>query len=402
MKFTLRLIVGASIICSLALPAAALNTGNDLLVPAAGRSGVWVTDLYILNPGNQTVGVSVFWLTRNQVNENPMQLDYSLAAGQTLSLEDVISTGFGLASAGGAFHITADGEILVNSRIYSQDGDETFGQGFEGIPMELATTAGNDTDIVGLSFNDSFRTNIYGCAGADGATISFSLRALDGTEIASTTKTLRAWEPFLQNANTFLGIDSFDDGTLHVSVTAGAAVVGASKVDNESTDPTTLESSVECSSGGGDAEGDVQMAFYDSYNYATGGRMTIEDGSLTMLDATYTNWDKVDGEGNPSCKWIFLFGPGLSGTPTLAELEQGVTIEADYSSSDLGTITYTLKLTASGNGYTGTLDAVGANFPADVDGCNGTFPQQVVAAGILPSTSKKQARRTPVVTARHP
>ena len=384
MKNILGLTLGFCLILSLAMPAAALNTGTDLLVPSAGRGSGWVTDLYVLNPGSETTTVSVSWLPRNQANADPTHMDYTLSPGQTLSLEDVILSAFGLSSGFGAFRVTADHGVLVNSRIYSADGVETFGQGFEGVPVSMATPAGGTADVVGLAVNDSFRTNIYACAASEGATIAFSLRSLDGTELATGAKTLRAYEPFLKKAEVLLGSGDFDDGTLHVSVSAGTAVVGASKVDNASADPTTLEASAECTGGSSSGDGNYQVGFYDSYNYATGGQMSLENGALSMLDATYTNWDKVDTQGNPSCKWIFLFGPSLSGEPSLAELEGGITIVSDYSSSNLGAITYTLKLSASGSGFSGTLDAVGSDFPADVDGCNGTFPQQTVYAGVLP------------------
>lgn len=384
MKKSFGLILGFIVILSIVPSLPALNTGTDLLVPAAGRGNGWVTDLYILNPGSQTAMVSVFWLPRKQANTDPAHMEYSLSAGQTLSLEDVILSVFGLSSAGGAFHVTAGHPVLVNSRIYSSDGSQTFGQGFEGFPLSMATGSGNSTDIVGLAVNDSFRTNVYGCAGADGATITFALHSLNGTEIATADKTLRAWEPFLLGADVLLGSGDFDDGTLHATVSAGAAVLGASKVDEDSTDPTTLESSAECAASDSTGDGDYQLGFYDSFNYATGGHMRIENGSLSLLDATYTNWDKVDSQGNPACKWIFLFGSTLSGNPTLAELEAGITIVSDYSASELGTITYTLSLSASGQGFSGTLEAEGAGFPADVDGCNGTFPPQQVAGGTLP------------------
>jgi len=365
-------------------PSEALSPGTDLLVPAAGRGGGWVTDLYVLNPSSETASVSIYWLVRGQANTDPTHMDYTLAPAETVNLEDVILNEFGFDAASGAFRVVADHEVLVNSRIYAAGDNSTFGQGFEGIPLSMATGAGSSTDIVGLSVNDDFRTNFYACAGPNGATISLSLRTPDATEIASGTETLGAYEPFLQNIETMLESGNFDAGTLHINVTAGSVIAGASKVDNASTDPTTLEGSADCPAGGSGTDGIYQMGIYDSLNYATGGQLIIENDVVTGIDATYTNWDKVDGTGNPSCKWIFIFGPSLSGTPTLDELEEGISIVADYSSHDLGTITYTLTLTPSGNGFSGTLDAVGSDFPAEVDGCNGEFPQQNVSIGILP------------------
>lgn len=372
-------------ILALAIPAAALNTGTDILVPAAGRNGVWVTDLYILNPGNESTNVSVFWLLRNQRNLNPSQRAFLLSPGQTLALEDVISSTFGLSSGDGAFRVTSDHEVLVSSRIYSINGDGSSGQGFEGTPLDMAISSGEGSDVVGLSENESFRTNVFGCAGEDGATLEFALRSLEGTEIATATKSLREWEPFLQKVNELLGSGTFDNASLRVHVSAGSAIIGASKIDNTSIDPTTLEASMQCRGGAGEVvHGNYQMSFFDLENYASGGQITIENGQVTLLNATYTNWDKVDAQGIPSCKWIFKFGSSLVGNPSLEELEDGIEIVSDYASENLGLITYTLKLTASGNGFVGSLDAVGSSFPADVAGCNGSFPQQRVFVGVLP------------------
>ena len=53
-----------------------LTTGTDVIVPAAGRgagvgTSMWITDVNVLNTGDQTASVQIFWLTRNQVNASP-------------------------------------------------------------------------------------------------------------------------------------------------------------------------------------------------------------------------------------------------------------------------------------------------------------------------------------------
>ena len=117
--------------------------------------------------------------------------------------------------------------------------------------MSLATATGETADVVGLSVSNAFRTNFYACGGPKGASLSIVLVDPDGTELASRTKNLGAWMPFLANMVNFMPTDAdYDNGTLRVTVTDGSAVVGASKVDEASTDPTTLESSAatgECS-----------------------------------------------------------------------------------------------------------------------------------------------------------
>ncbi|MEN8164715.1 MAG: hypothetical protein ABFS37_11350 [Acidobacteriota bacterium] len=367
-----------------AATAPALTPGTDVLVPAAGRVSTWVTDLYVMNPGNEPTTVTVAWLVRGQANPDPVDLTFTVGPGETLTLPDVILEEFGLSTGDGAFRVTSDAEVVVNSRIYSLDGAETFGQGFEGTPIGLATASGGRTDVVGLSSNSQFRTNVYACAGPDGATLDMVLVAPDGAEIATKTKVLQAWMPFLKGIDQLMACGDFDDGTRRVSVSAGSAVVGASKVDSASSDPTTLEGSVS-SSGATDVNGIYQFAIYDSLSYSTGGNLVVEDGAVEALDGTYTNWDKLDGSGDSECTWQFLFGWGLAMPTSLEDLEDGVTFSDDHSIHGLGVLTYTVSLDIRDNLYiTGTIDAVGSDFPAENEGCNGTFPQLLIYGGKMP------------------
>ncbi|MCD4749181.1 MAG: hypothetical protein K8R59_07395 [Thermoanaerobaculales bacterium] len=374
-----------SALISAALPALALAPGTDILVPAAGRGGGWITDLYIMNPGTETATVTVAWLVRDQANNSPDTQTFTAGPGETLVLADVIDTDFGLSEANGAFRVTADFPVVVNSRIYSLSGLETFGQGFEGVPTSLATTSGQSGNVVGLSVNSGFRTNFYACAGADGVVMDLTLLEPDGaTVIATRRKTLEAWMPFLKKIDDFMGSGDFDQGTLQVEITTGSAVVGASKVDLLSGDPTTLESSVATMAA--DVNGTYQFAIYDSLSYSTGGNLSVESGELTSFNGTYTNWDKLDGTGDSACKWILLFGDGISLPTTLDDLAEGVTFSDDYSAHGLGIMTWALEIEfQEGLYFTGTLDAVGADFPTDVDGCNGDFPQLTVYGGKLPT-----------------
>ncbi len=368
-----------------AVVVSALTPGTDVLVPAAGRVSTWVTDLYVLNPGEEPTDVTIAWLVRDEENTDPLTVDYTVGPGETLTLADVILEEFGIAGGGGAIRVTSDSEVIVNSRIYSSDAGETFGQGFEGTPMPSATTEGGRSDIVGLSSNSQFRTNFYACAGPDGATLDLVLIDPSGEAIATRTKTLGAWMPFLKRIDQLMATGDFDDGTLRVSVNAGSAVVGASKVDNASTDPTTLAGSTAPAAGSVGVDGVYQFAVYDSLSYSTGGNLIIQGGAVDGLAGTYTNWDKVDGGGNSLCTWQFLFGSGLATPVSLDDLADGVTFSEDHSTSGLGTMTYTVTLEVMDNLYiTGTIDAVGSDFPAEADGCNGSFPSLVIYGGKMP------------------
>lgn len=378
---TCRLLTSIFLMALAAAPAVALSPGETVIVPAAGRGAPWGTDLYVMNPGTANVDVTVYWLVRDQANPSPLSINFSLPGGETAVLDDVIFNDFGLSEGNGAFVVMADGgEVIVNSRIYASDGTATFGQGFEGIPDWAATQAGSATDIVGLSQNASFRCNVYATAGETGAVINFSLRDPQGGVLASVALALDAWEPYLKRVNQlFPGLANFDDGTLHAEVTTGMAVVGASKVDNASTDPTTLESAA-TGGGAGGIDGIYQFALYDSLLFAAGGNIVISGGQVTAIVGTYFNWDKLDGT-EPACPLLFQWGQGLTPAP-VADFADGVTFADSYQPSGSGVMTWTVEFVpGDGPSLEGQVTAVGSDFPGQDAGCNGDFPALVLHAG---------------------
>jgi hypothetical protein len=381
-----NVILSAFVVLLAAATALALNPSSEVFVPAAARGpgangSVWVTDLYLFNPGVTTVAADVYWLPRDTDNSGASPVSFTLAGGETLVLEDVILETFGFDSGAGAFRIVGTGSLVVNSRIYNLSGSATFGQGFEGIPASAALTAGSSTDVVGLSENSAFRTNVFAVnTGASTATIDLELRDSNGTTLASRSYDLPPYAAFYRNI-TDLGASSFAAGTLHAEVTAGSAMVVGSKVDNGSGDPTTLEAWWQ---GGAGTDGTYYLAIYDSLGYATGGSLVVENGSTSLLDVTYTNWDKVDGSGNPQCTWIFIASAIFDPPYTLSELASGVTFSNTYTDPD-GTIEWTFTLTpGQGAGLTGTVAAAGSGFSGDAAGCNGDFPVQTIMGGLRP------------------
>jgi len=366
--------------------ALALNPGSDVVVPGAARVATWVTDLYVFNPNDTTVGVTVYWLVRDQANPSPESEAFSMLSGETLVLEDVISTIFGLSEGTGAFRVVADAPVAVNCRIYSTDGSQTFGQGFEGVPVAAAIVSGSSTDVFGLAHNDAFRTNIVlADATGSGSTVALSLRDTAGNELAAGTYDLEAWEPMLFPVTWLDAALDFDNASLHAEVTSGAAIVVGSKVDNLSTDPTTLEAWIPLAAAG-TVDGTYQFAVYDSLEYAAGGNIVVVDGEVQAINGTYMNWDKDDnGDQVPDCTLIFWWGGILPEPIPVEDFATGVSFSTDYSFSGSGVMDWTIQFEMDGTtGFVGTLDAVGSAFPAspeDQSGCNGTFPQLELRAG---------------------
>jgi hypothetical protein len=364
-----------------AAPAFALLSGTDIIVPAAGRGAPWGTDLYVNNPGDTTVTGSIYWLVRGSANPDPVSISFTLAPGETAIFEDIILEEFGLASGNGAFRVTASGPVIVNSRIFNSSGSATFGQGFEGVPMSAATSSGTTATAVGLSFNSAFRTNVYATAGASGATVDFSLLAPDGSVIATATLTLGAWEPYLRRVDQlFAGVANFDNATLTAEVTAGSVVVGASKVDNATGDPTTLESDA-VAGGSASIDGTYQISLYDQATFAAGGNIVIANGVVEEINGTYFNFDKLDG-GEPSCTLQFLWGLTLSPTP-VEDFASTVTFSESYQPSGSGDMEWQVTFTIDDNqDLSGSVVAEGSSFTADDElGCNGAFPALELRGG---------------------
>lgn len=384
-----RLLIAGCVVIVAAVPSAvALTASTDVLVVAASRGGgasgsTWVTDLCLFNPGALTASGTVAWMVRNAANPSPQTFAFALQAGETLCLEDVILSKFGLTSGNGAFRVRSDRAVVATSRIYNLKNGVTFGQGFEGVARDVAVAAGGSADVVGLTQNASFRTNVVLMdASGSGSTIALTLFDETGTQIGARTYTLAAFEPKLFPV-TDLGVATLDLGTLHADVISGAAVVVGSKIDNDTAtgDPTTLAAAV-----GGTNAGTYQFGLYDSLGYASGGAITVADDDTVTIDGSFFNFDKVDAQQLSECVLVFLWGANLPSATTVADLAQGVSFSDAYT--DSGTITYTVQLSFSaGLEITGTVAAVGVNFPSNADpildesGCNGTFPPLTLRGG---------------------
>ncbi len=373
----------------LAVPAVALNPGTDVFVPAAGHSpgsgtSLWITDLFVYNPGSVTATVTVAWLPRSSDNSSPATANFNLAPGATLVLDDVVLDTFGVDGTFGALRVTSASEVVVSSRVYNDQGAAgTLGQGFEGVPVTAALSAGDTTEMVGLSEGTGFRSNFGAVETAGtGSTVRFTLLDTAGATVATRDYPLQPYEPILPGIGQ-LGGGDFADGTLRAEVVTGQAIVFASKVDNTSGDATTLEAWWR---GGGAAagEGTFQFAVYDSALFASGGYMTISGEQVTALVGTYFNWDKVDAQQQSVCQWLFPFGD-LIADVDVSEFADGYTWQETYT--DLGTITWTLTFSmgSDGTSFEGSVDATGSSFPTDdpaLNGCNGEFPTLTIRGGV--------------------
>jgi hypothetical protein len=365
--------------------ALAISPSDDLLIAAAARTSRWTADMYITNTGGTDVTVSVMWLERGQANPTPVTRTFELDAGQTLVLNDVIANNFGMNSATGAFRITAPGgEVTANLIVYTGAGspDGTYGSGFEAIPASSATSDGVTT-LSGATLNDSFYTNVFATAGANGVTMNLDLLDPDGDSLGTTVQLeLDPYEPWLSAVSDLWNVGNFDDGTVRASVTEGSMVMLGSKVDRLSKDPTTLEQAF--GAGGGSVDGIYQFSIWDG-SFAAGGEMIINNGVVEAIYGTYMNEQKVDGQGEPECGYVMLWGHDFSSAP-VEDFASGFEFTDDMYHEQYwpegGDIHWTVTFSIDDNiGFTGTIGAEGSDFIGADTGCNGVFPQLVLYGG---------------------
>ena len=82
MKQTATLFVVLFLLVSVS-PLPAITPSDDLIIPGAARTRLWVDDLYINNPGDSIVTVEVFWLIRGQANPDPVSKTIDIGPGAT-------------------------------------------------------------------------------------------------------------------------------------------------------------------------------------------------------------------------------------------------------------------------------------------------------------------------------
>ncbi len=366
------------VVCGLAVaaavPAGAVSPGREVWLPAAARLSGWVTDLTVLNPGDQPAEVELTWLERDLDNRTSAPVHLTVAAGATAVLDDVILTMLGRTSAAGAFRIVADQPVVVSSRIWNgSGGGGTRGQGFEGVPAAAALVPGEVTHIPGLASNAAFRSNLFAVStAATPTTLQLELLDPDGTVLAtSPVYTLAPWAAFYRPV-TDLGGPDFDHGTVRARVLEGSAIVVGSRVDNTSLDPTTLEawwSTAPAASTAGTWYGTVTDAggFLGGITLAVG-----DDDAVERVDLTYPS---------PVCDIFFAAGATFSPALLLANLAGGVDLEESYPGG--GHVSFTLTLAATGDAtlLSGTVVGTGSGFTGDLVACNGAQPAADVRLG---------------------
>jgi PKD repeat protein len=222
----------------------ASGTGQTTL-PAVGRAPgangtYWRSDVTLYNSRPSNADVYLRYLASGADNRNATSRRYTLPAGQTLVIADILSS-FGISSGTGALQILwQDGGVgpVVTSRTYTT----TAAGGTYGQSIDPIGSMGYDSVVPGLRSDNAYRSNI-GFVNVSDSTINVGVLLLspDGQELGAASVTLL---PRSQTqtalAALFPGINgqTFASCTLqaHTNDAPGLFAYG-SIVDNGSGDP---------------------------------------------------------------------------------------------------------------------------------------------------------------------
>jgi hypothetical protein len=217
---------------------------------AAGAEGSFFqTDVDINNSSSGGEATFEFWwLPRGQANPSPMRSQlYTLGAGQSLRIENVLTEAFGLQpNRVGAVVLASDDErVVAMSRTYNVSGSGgggTFGQALAAVPTDQLIGDGEVRRIIFMSEDPATRANVGCVNGTDSPLeIVLDLFNADGDPIDSETINLGAWGNNQLN-RIFEGHEPVEGYVELRSDTPGAAYYCyGSVLDNGTSDPTTIE-----------------------------------------------------------------------------------------------------------------------------------------------------------------
>lgn len=204
----------------------------------------WRTDLRIHNSGSETSNPSLIYYAQGAA-DTPLTEALSILPGETLALNDILASTFGVRDSGGSVRIETESpsSLVVTARTFDQTVDGTYGQFIPAVSLDDAIGA-NDVPLQLTQVEESpgFRTNL-GLTEVSGAPVRVQVTAiLPGALTAPSLTVDLAANDFLSLNSVLqsLGFSSAYNARVSVEVVEGDGKITAyaSVIDNITQDPT--------------------------------------------------------------------------------------------------------------------------------------------------------------------
>lgn len=388
-KLVLCLTVLAVASSVLALPPAKetfiLSAGQG---PGSGTSQ-WRTDVWIFNPSTtQRATVDIYFLPRTTGgagNTNPTSRRVEVNALETRELAAILSTTFGLSGTNfGALRFVSDLDVVVTGRIFDanvkiqgQTSAGSAGQFYPGLSSALAIGSGQFTDVVGLAEDTAARSNLA-FVEVTGNSANLRLERINASGVvqASVNEAIGGYGARQINRvlQTLQGSGTSNQ-RVRVTVTGGSGkvLVAASRLDNITNDPFTIEMTTKAGTGvpsTGTFEGLVTVS--------EGGGQRVDGGVRILVGASsITDYAGVAGIICGSVPYTLDFSPDPGTSIPIANnafTAPAVAISyEDTPGNTIFTTTWTLAGTRAADGtWSGTLTSVTSGGTGSWASCNGT------------------------------
>jgi hypothetical protein len=323
----MRKTLAALFVVIVAGSALATVPGVELYVPAVGHGfgqvvddvqALWRSDVWVFNPSTtQTATVDIFLLLRNQGNPSPAVRRITVNPGETRYLPDIVFNNFDLDNTFGGLRIVSSIPVVVSGRSYDANvtvvgkGQGSAGQFFSGVPADLAIGLGDATDVTGLD-QDGFQTSgtwrsNLAFVETTGNPTDLTIQRVDsnGTVLGTLGYHLEGRQ--VSQINYVITAIVNTTGTnqrIRVAVTGGTGrvIANASRMDNRTGDPATVEMV------GGGREG-TYVCKVDKDTYDTPITLTVAGGAVTALDATIVFTDEDIAACGDAAELVGLSGP---------------------------------------------------------------------------------------------
>lgn len=253
--------VSVSLVTPVAPVAKSVPPPNALIIPAvahaAGVNSQWQSDVRVTNTSAQVIRYQLaFTASRSDGTKSGKTTTIELGPGQTMALDDILNSWFGLGTSGesatGILEIrplnytdSSGGTGLAtvaSSRTYNATPTGTFGQFIPAVPFSkfVGKSAGGVLSLQQIAQSTAYRTN-FGLVEGSGAAATVLFRVFDirGNELTSFSETLLAGEhKQLDSLLSQKGL-TLDDGRVELTVTSdtGKITAYASTVDRRTGDP---------------------------------------------------------------------------------------------------------------------------------------------------------------------
>lgn len=193
-------------------PATPPSAPTTLFVPAAVNAGgaggaYFQTDLWITNPSDAALAVTVTFLPAGQDNSGRTGTPVAVAPHGQVAFTNVLQSLFG-ASGAGALKLSASASFLATSRTYNNAAPPgTYGVGVAGRPASASVSRGL---IQGLANTAAFRSNVALMNPQTiPVTVTLALYRSDGTLLGQAPRTLAPLDWFQASTIfSFLGVST--------------------------------------------------------------------------------------------------------------------------------------------------------------------------------------------------